>query len=437
LEQKPGPDGIRHSRWIVVRNTYPELKTTTIKTWMDWVGHICEIRWDIPITGQIRIGNIGDGSGLDLEVIFLALDRSEDVGKLKSLEATGAWINEASEIEKAVLDMCTQRVDRYPALKDGGATWSGVILDSNPPDDDSWWYRLAEEEKPLGYRFFSQPGGLFQDKDPKSKTYMQYLPNPEAENVQNLNGGHDYYMRQLAGKSEDYIRVFLLGQYGTTMDGKPVYPEWNEKVHLSTTELSPTRGIPIMLSFDFGLTPACAFSQVSPKGQLLVLSELVSEGMGIRQFYSEIVLPFRNAKYSKFRIDAVGDPAGNTRAQTDEKTCMQELFELGLTCEPGLTNDFIKRRESVAFWLQRLAGGEPAFLLDPSCKVLRKGFAGGYRYERLRSTGPTRFKDRPVKDRYSHVHDALQYGAMEIRGEINPVVARVVEVGAARRWVGV
>jgi len=115
---------------------------------------------------------------------------------------------------------------------------------------------------------------------------------------------------------------------------------------------------------------------------------------------------------------------------------MEELFELGLTCEPGITNDFIKRRESVAFWLTRLSGAGPAFQLNPSCKVLRKGFVGGYRYERLRATGPTRFKDRPVKDKYSHIHDALQYGAMELRGDVNPVTARQVVAGATRRWVG-
>lgn len=31
-EQRPGSDGIRRTRWVVVRNTQPELKTTTIKT---------------------------------------------------------------------------------------------------------------------------------------------------------------------------------------------------------------------------------------------------------------------------------------------------------------------------------------------------------------------------------------------------------------------
>ena len=37
LKQAPGPDGVRRSRWAIVRQTYPELKTTTIKTWHDIV----------------------------------------------------------------------------------------------------------------------------------------------------------------------------------------------------------------------------------------------------------------------------------------------------------------------------------------------------------------------------------------------------------------
>ena len=33
--QVPGPDGIRRSRWAIIRNSYPELKSTTLKTWAD------------------------------------------------------------------------------------------------------------------------------------------------------------------------------------------------------------------------------------------------------------------------------------------------------------------------------------------------------------------------------------------------------------------
>ena len=138
---------------------------------------------------------------------------------------------------------------------------------------------------------------------------------------------------------------------------------------------------------------------------------------------------------SQNRVEAVGDPAGNQRAQTDEKTCIQELLNLGLVCEPAPTNEFIARRESVAFFLQRVANGKAGFLLDPDCHMLRKGFNNGYRYERLRVSGNTaKFKDRPVKDKFSHIHDALQYGCLHMRHEMNPVRARSVRNGTNGGW---
>jgi len=422
LQQKPSKDGIRRSRWAAIRNTYGELKSTTIKTWCDWFDGMQVMKWDTPIVSTISLPDLGDGTGLHLEVLFLALDRPDDAGKLRSLELTGAWMNEASQLEKTVLDMCTQRVGRYPSMHlHGGASWTGVIMDTNPPDDDSWWYKLAEEDKPEGFAFYKQPGGLYRVTDRKSPNFGKLLPNPSAENIRNLRNGHQYYLQQLAGKSDDYIRVFLCAEYGTTMDGKPVFPEWQDKIHIAAQPIEPIRGRPIVLGFDFGLTPACVIGQMTPKGQLVILDELVSEDMGIRQFYSEVVLPLLTEKYGQFRIEAVGDPAGVNRSQTDEKTCFEELALLGLNCEPAITNEFVKRRESVAYFLQRLTSSGPGMLVDPRCKTIIKGFRGGYRYERVKASGSARFKDRPSKDKFSHPHDALQYVCLHMRTESNPI----------------
>jgi hypothetical protein len=417
LEQEPGPDKVRRSRWAAIRNTYGELKTTTIKTWEDWFKGMHVMRWDTPIVSRINLPNLGDGTSLELEVLFLALDRPDDVSKLKSLELTGAWLNEASELDAAVLDTAKERCRRFPSMREGGPTWTGIIMDTNPPDDDHWWYKLAEEEKPEGHAFFRQPGGLFEVKDKASPDFGKFLPNPDAENLSNLSGGHLYYTAQLPGKPKDRVRIMLCGQYGTTLTGKPVYPEFNETLHVSPKPLQPIRGYPLLLSFDFGLTPACIFQQMSPKGQLLVLREVTSEGVGIRQFYSEVILPLLQNEYKGFRVEGVGDPAGVNRSQTDEKTCYEELEEQGFICEPAPSNEFVKRREAVAYFLTRHTSAGPGILLDPSCKTLIKGFRGGYRYERLKVSGTARFKDRPIKDGFSHPHDGLQYGAMHLRAE--------------------
>ena len=85
ITQEKSEDGIRKSRWAVIRNTNPQLKTTTIKTWLDWFPEEDwgTFTWSVPYTHKIQKGDI------DLEVIFLALDRPEDVKKLLSLELTG------------------------------------------------------------------------------------------------------------------------------------------------------------------------------------------------------------------------------------------------------------------------------------------------------------------------------------------------------------
>lgn len=430
LRQEPWHDGVRRSRWAIIRNTYPELKSTTIKTWETWFpSNVAPIRWDTPITSHMRIDDIGDGTAMDLEVVFLALDSETDTGKLRSLELTGVWINEASEIARGVFDMTTQRVGRFPSKLKGGPSWTGVILDTNPPDDDHWYYHFAEVETPKGWKFFRQPGGLYFDQDKQEN-----VPNPDAENTDNLPNGHGYYLQQLGGKLDTWINVFLRGNYGTTSDGKPVYPEWNDRVHVASEPLKPTRGLPIILGWDFGLTPSCIIGQMMPNGRLHILEELVAEDMGIRQFASDVVRPVLTTKYNGFARFSEGDPAGQIRAQTDERTCLQELAELGIPTEPAPTNDWIPRRESVAYFLTRMIDGGPGFLLDPSCTTLRKGMNGRYRYERLKTSGSARYRDRPIKDQFSHPHDALQYLCMRVRNGLSPVRARAVVNASNKGW---
>ena len=88
--------------------------------------------------------------GVQIEVLFRALDRPDQVSNLLSLELTGAWFNEAREIPKAIIEAMDGRIDRYPAVKDGGCTWTGIIMDTNPPDDDSYLYKMFEVVRPEG-----------------------------------------------------------------------------------------------------------------------------------------------------------------------------------------------------------------------------------------------------------------------------------------------
>lgn len=411
--------GFRRSRWAIVRNTYPELRDTTIKTWKDWVPEeICKVSQAPPFIGRMQL-DPGDGIIVDLEINFLALDKEDDVRKLKSLELTGVWLNEVSEIPKAAFDMACGRVDRYPAKARGGTAWTGVIMDTNPPDNESWYHELAEEKKPKGFEFFHQPPAILPIKKKNKEDPQLYTPNrgqgiyEHAENIEHLNSGFEYYMRQVPGKSLEWIKVFLMGQYGSVFAGKPVYPEYIDDIHCAKEDLAAYGGLPLIIGFDFGLTPCCVFCQITPRGQLLVIDELTSDGEGIRSFANNTVKPYLINVYGGMRFNGVGDPSGKARAQSDETTCLQELAEAGIPTEMAPTNAFIPRREAVAGYMNRMTEGKPGFMLSPRCKTLRKGFQGKYRYRRIRGATGERNSDVPEKlHPWSDVQDALQYAAL-------------------------
>lgn len=282
---------------------------------------------------------------------------------------------------------------------------------------------MAEEETPLGWKFFSQPPALLYKGD------LGWQHNPRAENIENLPTGYEYYTMAVQGKTMEWCRVYVMGEYGSVQDGKVIFPEYNDDIHC-VASLSPYSGQPLLIGQDFGLTPAAVFGQVSPRGQLRVLGELISDGMGIRQFARDALRPHLSSKFPGLPIKLIGDPAGSQRAQTDERTCFDELTAAGFPPVPARTNAFLPRREAVAGFMLRMTDGEPGFLLSgETCPILRRGFLGGYRFARVQVAGDERYKDVPDKNKFSHPMDALQYMAMDAEG----ANAKVVNISSARQ----
>lgn len=393
-EQVSAPNGRRHTRFAIVRNTYRELADTTLKTWLDWFPEAVAGRFNYQ--DMLHHVTLND---LDAEIMFRALDRPDDVKKVLSLELTGAWVNEAREVPKSIIDALGDRVGRYPSVRNGGCTWAGVMLDTNSPDTDHWWYRLAEEERPEGWSFFAQPPGMV-EVDGKWRT------NPKAENLANLPP--NYYETRAAGKSRDYILVYYANQYGFVRDGKPVYPEYIDSTHCAPEPLEPIPGRTIYVGIDFGLTPAAVLGQKTVLGQWRWIDEVVTENMGAVRFSEELGKVLRG-RYQGFEFAIYGDPAGDTRAQTDETTPFQILNGRNIPAVPAPTNDPIVRREAVAGALTRMIDGKPGLLISPRCKVTRKGMAGGYAYKRVQVSGDERFHDKPDKNKFSHPCEAAQY----------------------------
>ena len=221
----------------------------------------------------------------------------------------------------------------------------------------------------------------------------------------------------------------VMGNYGHLKTGKPVYPEYNDKLHCPETGIIPLKGVPIGLGWDFGLTPAVVIGQLTSLGQMLILDELFSEDMGVRQFARDVVKPFLAIKYPSYEIEfSLGDPSGSARGESEAKSAIGILndqyvtnddgdlivpLNMGFTTEPAPSNDPTQRLDAVKHFLTKLVdGGHPGYVLNKSCKYLRKGKMGGYKYKKIQISGEDRYNLKPDKNVFSHPADAEQYLAL-------------------------
>ncbi|RIK92889.1 MAG: hypothetical protein DCC73_11465 [Proteobacteria bacterium] len=435
LWQNPGPDGVRRARVVVVRDTYPNLDTTTLRSWHGWFPKELG-RWngDAPRIHEIRFALHREWD-VELEMVFVAVGdkRAEDI--FRGLEPTAVWLNEADLLSPEVFQYARTRVGRYPGPNLGGCAWSGLWCDFNAPDIDNYIYETFVENPGPETVFFRQPGGF----------------DPQAENIHNLPAR--YYERQAEGMPDDKKRRLIDNQFGFSRDGQPVYPEFQDHIHVANRPLEPIKGLKLIIGLDGGMTPAAVFCQRTSIGQWRCLAELavfptaekMLDAMGPTRF-AEVLRQKLRDDYADWyarpeSIELWADPAtdaGNDEKGGDESWLRIVQRVLGLSIRRAATNDPTLRQEAVRRTLPHSVEGQPAFLLSPVCKVVRKGFNSGYHIRRIAVAGSNRWEEKPNKNEYSHVHDALQYaflgggeGVRVLRGDFYRPAAPEVEVDYA------
>lgn len=436
MEQKPDNDGVRRTRWAVVRNTRPMLRETTIKTFLDWIpekvtenGRTRQIAVYSKTEGRFTLGRDDkgrltmphyrngqhDGTYIEAEFIFMPLDKPQQEKNLLSLELTGAWVNEFREINFQLFTGLLGRTGRYPSTKGGpGATWNGVIADSNPMMEDGAYYKYFVERQGAEATEEALKAEGFE------RAYMEYFKQPGglsrcAENITNLKGGRQYYIlmgatAQSEGKSDAWIKVHRDAEYGVIIHGRPIYEkDYNEAIHVSKKTMKPDPKLAMGIGLDFGLTPAAVFGQRDMHGRWRIFGELVtpeSNQLGAQQFLEQMMQHLRK-HWGDVTPIIMADPAGQQRAQTDMKTCFGVAKGMGLKIYPSVMN-LEPRIGSVRAALTTLVQGQPRLVIDHSATVLRQGFQGGYQNRRMQ-VSDERYADKPDKNKFSHVQDAIQY----------------------------
>jgi hypothetical protein len=407
-DQRPNQDGVRKTMAAVVRKTYPEIKSSILKDVQQLIP---------PELGKLTLGHppqleldfdLDDGTRVQATIQFLALDVPADANKVRGMNISWAWINEANLLSRDVFDMVAARTGRY---KPGTNTWAGVFADCNPWNQDHWMQEVVEDKKKNpqkweGWEVFVQPPAVI-------RTETGWRVNEAAENQALLKTG--YIERILTGKREDWIRVNLGNEIGFSFDGKPVHPDYSDAYHVAKEPLIPSAGV-CYIGLDFGLTPAAVFWQRQGSGCWWGFDELVEMDM-----HNEAFARLLKARIADWRtrvpglmFKLVGDPSGDNRSMTDGRTTLQMYRLHGLNVLPASSNDPQVRRDALIRPLTRSVGqGKPGLLLSPHMTHLRKSLAGAWSYKKVETTGPERFKDEPDKSQHSHVGEAAEYGLMD------------------------
>lgn len=426
-QQRPNAQGIRKTRFLIVRNTADQLKSTTKKTIDDWFPPGVYGEYKATEKTYYYRMKLEDGTLVQSEWMLIALDTPDDVRKALSLEATGLWGNECRELHPEVVDGLLMRVNRYPSMKDGGATRAGAIFDTNMPGEDTWWHEKMENP-PKNWSVHTQPEAVLPiedwiekyGKDPHESICGTdtdgnvYVVDPDHDNYDNL--AKDYYPNTMEGKTEDFINVYLRCRFGRNLGGMPVYDKtFKTHKHVAKKPLVPLRSdnYPLCIGLDFGRTPAAVIGQLTPRGKVNILSEVIGENMGIETFVTKLLKPHLFERYAGIPCYVAPDPAGWQKSQVGETCPVDVLIEQGFKVVRPPTNDPQMRIEAVEALLTQSSDSEARMQIDAAaCPVTTQGFKGGYKWK-MNKVGEIEGVV-PLKNRFSHPHDAMQYLACVI-----------------------
>jgi hypothetical protein len=385
--QAPSPDGIRRTRFALIRNTLLQLKATVLKDILSLFGKMAEYR-PSENTVWIKVADV------ETEWLLMSLEREEDQRRLLSLQLSGVYINEVREVNYDLVFAAFSRTGRFPSAKHGGVpcTYRFLLADSNMGTKGSKLYNFLVKEKRPEVMFIHQPGAMSSRAD-----WIQYLP-------------HRYYEDLQIGQTKAWIDTHVHARWSHDLTGEPIFAaSFFPDFHVAKQPLQVYPYLPLTAGIDPGLNPACVIGQRTSGGQVRVLKEIHAANMLFGQFLDTMVIPAcQGVGFAGVPIYFYIDPSGINRHTTTNLSAKGMLEDRGIDVTVASTNATDPRLKAIENLLTAVRPSEeyvtsfdgdyneneveqstsmpsPAFLVDPGCVVLRAALEGEYRYKKKRS----------------------------------------------------
>jgi len=421
IAQAPAQDGLRYTRFAVVRQTLKQLKDTVLKDCHTWLGGLGE--WKI--SDNTYYLNFGD---VRSEWIFIPLENAEDQARLLSMQLTGAWMSEAIEMNLDVVAPLSARIGRYPSGARGTPTWFGIIADTNFPTEMTPWHSFMENP-PQDWQIFKQPSGLSDEAE-----NLNFLVQSEAtiklpvDHPARVAQGRKYYERfvDMYGEDSDWVKRYVHAKYGDDPSGAAVFKSTFKSDFHIVDDTMVIPGYPLIVGQDFGRNPWSLICQVDHMGRVLVHQEVPGRNIGLEKHVANNLRPvlFGN-KFLGHKVAVVGDPSGVAKSSISEESCFDALKRLGLPAFPAVTNDIEPRLRAVEAFLGRQVNGGPALVISRAgCPFLCRAMSGGYRFTKLKSGALRTVPDKTDPEGFSHIADDLQYVCLVAHGGVIEEISR-------------
>ncbi len=424
IQQRPGADGYRYTRWAIVRQTLKQLKDTVLKDCKSW------------LTASAPLGEwkVSDGTfhvnfdTVRSEWVFIPLEDAADQARLLSMQLTGAWLSEAIEMNLDVVAPVSGRCGRYPSGALGVPTWYGIIADTNMPTEMTPWHQFMENP-PANWQMFRQPSGLSPNAENldyllQNERTIALPPGHPARRAQ----GRRYYENfvNMYGENSAWVNRYVKAEYGNDPSGEAVFRASFQADFHGTESTLVIPSYPLVVGQDFGRNPWSLICQPDHMGRLLVHEEVPATNIGLEKHIEQNLKPrLWSPDYIGCKVALVGDPSGVAKGSIAEESCFDALKRFGLPSIPAPTNEIDPRLRAVEALLGRQVNGKAALLINKQkCPMLMRAMSGGYRFKKSPAGGLKNIPEKNDPEGFSHVADCLQYVALMVHGGMIGEIAR-------------
>lgn len=425
LQQNKDARGVRSTKVLVTRPTYPEIDGALLPEFRHWFEH-----GTYKMVGSApRIIHIfarhEDGSIIMGKIIFMGLESDDSLQKIVGYNLDYACIDEANKTLENVWRKIYSRTRR----NNKNSIYKGVMFFYNRENTSNYLYktfyldRSFKMEDGTTFSAHVMPAPLYRLEGEREDAYYcsegySYYPNPKAQGI-DFQGGYGYWLNMISTMHSDYeIVTKVLNRWAPMVEGQPYYPDYEVEKHYAG-QVVERQTKTIYAVFDWGHNAACTFFEITPLGQVIALEEFFGGSKGLFNLLHNEIGPAL-VKYKDCDFIGLGDPnapkdALAYKSPRDEVKKLFAEYDKLIEVKQAYSNDLASRSTATNRLMRQRVGSDAyGILVSAKCPLINEGMSGSYRKKKQKGV----YLDEPDKnfdgDIWSHNVNTLEYMAMEV-----------------------